>query len=380
VKSAESISRLFLLSLGLSEMKLLAVVSFSLYEKLEDRDKCIVPIDDLRIPLGFVDADAPPFSEENETSTGQVLVRKKAFGLNYRDLGIMELAWASLRDVSQDSYYPIGSDFAGYVETCGKEVMSLRIGDAVMGNCSYPFGENGGSPGIPSNHSSREYEVFHHGNLVKVPSYISTVEAAAMGIGVQTSTAMIRKAEIIEGNSVLVTSMTSNTAYFLLAALSNVNCDVYCLSYSGKNTESAKEIFPFIREIYSFKNNHVSDMPMFDVVLDAFSDTYLESLLPNLNFGSRYLTCGIFNQSGWKMENAKACSLSGLLASIIGKNINLIGNCLGSTKDLEDGLSVYRKHRINLGQVFTKSDSLEDFISKTYNFKNDKFGKVVYQF
>ncbi|MCL9807132.1 zinc-binding alcohol dehydrogenase family protein [Flavobacterium amniphilum] len=361
-------------------MRALSVVTPSLFDKIEEDKKHLIQIDALQIPLALIEGVQPEFDSDADQYANLVLVKKSSFSLNYRDLGIIENAWRRLQEVEGDSFYPIGSDFAGVVEAVGKNVKNLSEGDLVIGNGFYPDFENGAMPGIPSNHASKEYEVYHFGKLVKVPEFISKTEAGTLSIGVQTANSMIRRAGIKEGENVLVTSVTSNTSFFILNALWEKGCNVYGLSFSGKNTEKIKEHFPFIKEIYSIKENNIPKDILFDVVFDAFSDTYLEYLVDKMNMSSRYLTCGIFNQSSEKMREVKPANLSLLIAKLMMRNISLIGNCLGTTDDLVNGLQNYETNKMFIDSVFTDNDKISDFISKTYNLSNDKFGKVVFQY
>ncbi|MFC4815689.1 MULTISPECIES: alcohol dehydrogenase catalytic domain-containing protein [unclassified Flavobacterium] len=361
-------------------MRALSVVTHSLFEKVEENKRHLIEIDDLRIPLALIEGVKPEFDPESDEYANLVLVRKSSFSLNYRDLGIIENAWRKLESVEGDSFYPIGSDFAGYVEAVGKNITNFSKGDLVIGNGFYPNFENGAVPGIPSNHASKEYEIYHYAKLVKVPEFISETEAGGLSIGVQTSNSMIRKADIKKGDNVLVTSVTSNTSFFILNALWEKGCNVYGLSFSGKNTEKIKNHFPFIKEIYSIKENNIPQELFFDVVFDAFSDTYLEYLVNKMNVNSRYLTCGIFNQSSGKMKGVKPANLSLLIANMMMRNVSFIGNCLGSTEDLVNGLQNYKVNKACIDSVFTEEDKIADFISKSYNLSNDKFGKVVFQY
>jgi len=361
-------------------MRALAVVTSSLFDQIEDHNKHLICIDNLEIPLAFIEGSFPEFNEESEQYANSVLVKKTSFSLNYRDLGVIENAWQKLKSAEIDTFYPIGSDFAGHVIAIGKNVSSLSVGDLVIGNCFYPEPENGAMPGIPSNHASKEYEIYHFGKLIKVPPYLSGVEAGALGIGTQTANAMVRKANIKKGDNVLVTSVTSNTSYFLLNALWNLECNVYGLSYSGKNTETVHEHFPFIKEIFSVNEKNIPTTILFDAVLDSFSDTYLECLMPNLNLNARYLTCGIFNQSLDKIKNVKPTNLTLLIANLMMRNISFIGNCLGTTDDLVTGLEFYKTKKLLVDSVFTDENSLSDFVTKSYNLDSDKFGKVIYEY
>lgn len=361
-------------------MRALSVVTPSLFEKIEANKKHIITIDALKIPLAIIEGNAPEFDANAEQFANHVLVQKSSFSLNYRDLGIIENAWNRLQQIEGDSFYPIGSDFSGHVVQVGKNVTALAVGDLVIGNGFYPNVENGAMPGIPSNHASKEYEIYHYAKLIKVPNYISATEAGTLGIGVQTAASMIRKANIQTGDKVLVTSVSSNTSFFILNALWEKGCKVYGLSYSGKNTEKIKAHFPFIEEIYSVQEKNLPKDLLLDVVLDAFSDTHLELLVSNLNVNARYITCGIFNQSYEKITQSKPSNLSLLIASLMMRNVSFIGNCLGTTEDLENGLKNYENNKMVVDSIFTEDDALSDFIAKTYNNNQDKFGKVVFKY
>ncbi len=359
-------------------MKALAVVSPSLFEVIDEKNKHLIEIDDLKIPLALVEGNSPEFDPDSDIFKNSVLVQKKSFSLNYRDLGIMEMAWNYIKDKEIETYYPIGSDFSGYVVKVGKDVTRLSIGDLVIGDCSFPDFKEGVNPGIPSNHSSREFEVYHELKLCKVPDYISAEDAGALSIGTQTSVSMIRKGAIKKGSNVLVTSITSNTSFFLLNGLWNEDCNVYGLSYSGENIQKVRAHFPFIKDVFSVSKNNLPNDILFDVVFDAFSDTYIEYLMPHLNFSARYVTCGIFKQSSHKMINSGGVNLSALIVSLMMKNISLIGNCLGSTEDLVEGLQNYKENKMFIDTVFTEENNISDFILRSYNLNKDKFGKVVF--
>lgn len=361
-------------------MRALAVVTNSLFEKIEGNNKHLIKIDNLEIPLAFVEGNAPEFDLDNEGNAFNVLVKKTGFSLNYRDLGIIERAWDSLKEIKEDTYYPIGSDFSGHVLQTGNKVTHLKVGDLVIANCSYPYAPQGIMPGIPSNHASREFEIYNEHKLVKVPEFISSQNASSLSIGTQTSMSMIRKAAIKDGDNVLVTSITSNTSYFILNSLREIKCNVYGMSYSGENIEAVKKEFPFLKDVFIFKEKSLTNSIVFDVIFDAFSDTYLSYLSKYINFNGKYLTCGVFNQSTQKVMSASNANLTVIMGNLIGRNASLIGNCLGNTEDLLDGLQVYDENPIKIEKVYNENDSLSEFISKTYNLDKNKIGKVVFEY
>jgi len=362
-------------------MRALGILSPSVAAKLDSEDKYILEIDSLKIPLALIQIPDTEFDENDDNYSNTVLVKKKGFSLNYRDLGIIENAWGKLKDINQDTYYPIGSEFCGEVVKIGKNVENLKIGDYVIANCSYPEAPFGALPGIPSNHGSKELEIFHKGKLIQIPKNIPVEQASGMSIGVQTAMSMIKKADIKDGDTVLVTSITSNTSLIILNFLKDKNCKTYGLSYSGQDKEKVKELFPFIKETFNFKDKNIPNDLFFDAVLDPFSDTHLVALQANLNFDARYVTCGMFNQSSEKIKSKEAyANLSSLMGQLIAKNIQIKGNCLGTSEDLKDGVELLSKNatsNIPIDVFFKDDEDINLFLDKSF-LKTKKTGKVAF--
>lgn len=362
-------------------MRALGVLSPSLAEKLDKDDKYILKIDSLKIPLALIHIPDTEFNENSDEYNDIVLVRKKGFSLNYRDFGIIENAWKKLQKTDQDTYYPIGSEFCGEVVKIGKNVTNLKVGDYVIADCSYPLAPFNAPPGIPSNHASKELEVFYKGKLTTIPEGIPVEQAAGMSIGAQTSMSMIRKADIKEGDNVLVTSVTSNTSLIILNFLRDKNCNVYGLSYSGENTEKVKELFPFIKNIFNFKEQDIPKNLLFNAVLDPFSDTHIVALQRNLNLEANYVTCGMFNQSSEKMQKKEAyTNISYLMSLLISKNISIKANCLGSSEDLKNAIELLNNNtdcNIPVDSVFNNDEDINLFLDKSF-LKTKKTGKVTF--
>jgi NADPH:quinone reductase-like Zn-dependent oxidoreductase len=366
-------------------MKVLAVLSPSLNNQIGDDDKNYVNIDGNLIPLNLIHVADTEFDENNESNANMVLVKKEGFSLNYRDLGIIEGVWNKLKATDVDTFYPIGSDFCGRVVKKGKNVTGLNIGDKVIPECSYPKPRHQEClPGIPSNNASKELEIFHHAKLKKIPENISTEQASGMSIGTQTSISMIEKGDIKDNSNVLVTSISSNTSLFILNFLKDKNCNVYGLSYSGNKIEKIKKEFPFIKEVFSYKNDDIPRNLLFDTVFDPFSDTYSSKLVNHLNFDCKYVTCGVFNQSSAKFNSkASQANLTSLLSTLLAQNANIVGNCLGREEDLDKGIEILSKNEdsnIVLDKVFTESDDISEFIERSFGANEDRLGKVILKY
>lgn len=358
-------------------MRALTVLSPSIEKKVEESQKYYIDIDSHKIPLALIHIPDTEFDETNDNYDNLVLIKKEGFSLNYRDLGIIQTAWHKLSKQNVDSYYPIGSDFCGRVVKKGKNVKDLSIGDRVIGDGTYPFVAKGITPGVPTNHSSKELELLHYKKLKKIPDTILPEVASGMSIGTQTTISMIEKAEISEGANVLVTSVTSNTSLFFLGFLKHKNCNVYGLSYSGEKLDEVKKEYPFIKDIFSFKDNAIPKNLLFDAILDPFIDTYLESLVSHLNFNAKYVTCGIYNQSMDKFNSKSSYkNVSNIMGALLSKNASIIGNCLGNEQNLIDGIELLgtKKATLPIDSVFNE-ESFKEFIDKSFG--PNRFGKTV---
>ncbi|WAC01057.1 hypothetical protein N7U66_12815 [Lacinutrix neustonica] len=192
---------------------------------------------------------------------------------------------------------------------------------------------------------------------------------------------MIKKADIKDGDNVLVTSVTSNTSLIILNFLRDRNCTIYGLSYSGEDKDKVKELFPFIHTIYNFKDNNLPKDLLFNAVLDPFADTHIVALQPNLNFEARYVTCGMFNQSSRKIKSkASYTNLPLFIGTLISKNIQIKANCLGTTEDLEKGLKLLSENvnsSIPIDSFYNKDEDINLFLDKSF-LKTKKTGKVSF--
>jgi len=351
-------------------MRQLAVISNEHYEKLKaynSNSTALIHIDNMKIPLGMINngANLPVLTKTRKKS---VLVKKLGFSLNYRDKSVIKTAWNLLKKRSKGmEYLPIGSDFVGKVIGKSKTVSEMEIGNIVIPNCIY----NESSKGIPTNCSSKEYQYFNKSELLVLDSNISIEKASVMGIGLQTSYSMIRKAKIKNEDKILITSITSSTSQFVFNLLKTLYTNkIYAVSF----TDSVKELAG-IHKIFN-REEISTGLPIdFDVVFDPFADTYLEDLIGKLNLGARYITCGIYSQTKADTD----INLQKLLSSIITKNITVMGNCLGEEEDMNNVLELLNNGNVDipLDSSFKYGDPLQDFIDKSFSIK-PRLGKIAY--
>lgn len=133
----------------------------------------------------FTGVDALRLDERDEPAPGprQVLVRMRAWSLNYRDLLIARDAYG--RGLKADPV-PL-SDGSGEVVAVGTEVTRWRTGDRVVGifmprwiDGAPDAAKVAGALGGPVDGVLAEYVTFHEEALVAVPSHLDFSEAATL--------------------------------------------------------------------------------------------------------------------------------------------------------------------------------------------------------
>ncbi|MEH2084476.1 MAG: zinc-binding alcohol dehydrogenase family protein [Nostoc sp.] len=352
--------------------------------------KEIVKVESIPIYFGIVETQNPPFNPQEVEDHFKVFVKIKAFSCNYRDKAMLLL----MNHRCHDSFYFIGSEFVGEVVEVGSKVNSLKAGDRVIANSSYPSsGIKGVNPGVATNHASARYQVFHEAKLVQIPPEIPDEVAAAFCIGAQTIYSIIRKLNLVQGANVLVTAAKSNTSLFAISALRKYNVNLYATTTSMQFEKElkdigVKEVIQINPSLESFDDNKqlkniFRETGGFDCVIDPFFDVHIGKVIDLMNFGSRYITCGLYDQhSGLtgKSFDYKGKVLKQIMLNAIYKNIHIIGNCLGNTDDLLNAIKDYTNGNFTVAvdSVF-RGNQLADFVNRTYN-DNNRFGKVVYQY
>lgn len=339
--------------------------------------------------IGLLDVEEPEFDMNADSFANCVLVKKKAFSLNFRDKGITLQSAFLLREKAIDSHWPIGSEFCATVIHTGKNVTSLQPGDRVVPDYSFPVsGRRHISPGVASNNASKEYEIFDSVKLKKVSSSISDEVGAAFTIGAQTAFGMIGRLNLKGSETVLVTSGTSATSLFVISALKNRVKQLVVLTGRQQMAERIKMLGAtdvivvndrMKPEQAAFKKLN----GRFDVIIDPFSDMYLHQLYRSLNLNGKYITCGIYEQSlppDPDFDAARKDLMNGLLATMIVQNLTIIGNCLGTSADLHDAINAYEKGDlvVPVDSVFSGME-IEPFFRRSFC-ENDKFGKVVFKY
>lgn len=341
---------------------------------------------------GILHTPEPLFNRKAPEFHHKVLVRKLAFSCNYRD---RNLIFDTVKDGAANRPLVIGSDFVGEVVDVGIQITELRAGDRVIGDCSYPCKVLGAHSGVPTNHASSEYEVFHWAKLMQVPTSMPVPIAAAFSICAQTSYSMIRRLCIKAGDNILVTAATSNTSLFILNALKHrKDLQIYAVTTSKHALQNLQQLgIPNAHYYNPLKLSPDNEQILrigaklggFDCIFDPFADCYLEPSVDMLAFEGRYITCGMSerhintvspNQQAYRLIAER----KDILYRAIINNLSFQANCAGRTDDLARAISDYTCGDLDvvIDSVFEGTD-IQPFLERTY-VNPARFGKVVYQY
>lgn len=306
-----------------------------------------------RVFCGLLERPDPEVDMDAGENRGRVLVRKRGFSCNFRDRGtILEVA----RFAPPSACYDIGSEFVGEVVAVGEGVDEPRVGSRVIGDYAFPQERRGGpASGVPSNHCSLGLEVFDAGRLVAIPAAMPDEVAAGFTIGAQTSYSMVRRLDLVAGESVLVTAARSNTSLFVIQALRKRGVRVFATTSSGLDQArrlralGVERVFGLADGASSFNEigeirDCATELEGFDAIVDPFFDLHLARAVSVLATGGRYVTCGFLDQAPHVEPHRLAPELGDLRAvvqALMLKNGRLLGNCIGTHADLVAALDDY---------------------------------------
>lgn len=370
-------------------MKLLAVV----HPDYSSSDALFTRIDIQEVPVPFAMLEVA-VDLDSKLDDDMVLVKKTAFSINYRDKGICLRAYREIQESgSLSSYFTIGSEFAGVVVRVGSAVHQFKPGDRVMPDHAFPHsGYKHVLPGVISNKCSSEYAVYHFSKLIQIPDNMTDETAASFSLGAQTAYSMVRKAVLLPGQRALVTAASSNTSLFIIQTLIARGIETHVITTQREYTEAFKKIgvhtvyhnntsFDFYDERQDMA--HINDR--FDAVFDPLFDIYFVSVVPLLNMGAKYLTCGRYDQfSGIDGEPDERydqdIKVTELIGYILHNNISLIGNCIGFSSDLEQAVKDYEEGKLPvlIDSVFRNGD-INGFMTRSFSEKK-RLGKVIYSY
>ena len=317
-------------------------------------------------PLIFKEVDKPTLAP------GEALVQIKAAALNRRDYWITIGKYAGIK-------YPaiLGSDGAGVVAEVGSDVDQHWIGQEVIINPGYGWGDNDNFQsddfkilGLPSDGTFAEYVKVQAQHLHHKPAHLDWEHAAAIPLAALTTyRALFTKGKAKKGDKVLITGVGGGTGTFALQFAKAAGCQVFVTSGSGDKIDRARQLGASAGVNYKAQDWAEQLLQLaggFDVIIDsALGDGFAK--LPDLcNPGGRIV---IFGGTAGNIP-----PLNG--RKVFWRQLQVIGTMMGSPDDFVEMLKLVNDHKIIpvIDEIFPLAEA-DAAVKKMEN--SSQFGKIV---
>lgn len=269
---------------------------------------------------------------------GEAVVSLRAAALNHRDAWIRHGLYAGIK-------LPIipGSDGAGEVLAVGDGVDRSWIGKPVVINPSLDWGpdERVQGPryrilGLPDHGTYAERVKIPAANLVAKPEPVSWEQAAAIPLaGLTAYRALVTRAKVRAGETLLVTGIGGGVSTFALTIAQHLRARVFVTSGSDAKLAQARELGAEGGVNYQSPDwmKQLADQCAagFDVAIDSAGGDTFAKLLDLIKPGGRIVTFGATTGSPSTVE----------VRRIFWKQISLLGSTMGSPREFREMVLLY---------------------------------------
>lgn len=321
--------------------------------------------------LSLVDRPQPP----SQLGATQVLVQVKAVSLNYRDLLVAQGAYGA------GQKYPLipTSDGAGEVVAVGESVHRVKVGDRIAGIFfqDWIYGclskekiksDLGGSiDGMLA-----EYVVLSQDGLVKLPAYLSYIQAATLPCAAVTAWhSLVTKGNIQPQETILLLG-TGGVSLFALQFAKMFGARVIITSSSDKKLARARQLGA--DEVINYQTNpdwekqvyHLTNRIGVDHVVEVGGAGTLPKSLQAVRVSGRLSLIGVLTGKAGEIDPM----------SILFKSLTVQGIYVGSREIFETMLGAIAQHQLQpiIDQVFPLSD-----VKNAYSYlkRANHMGKIV---
>jgi len=328
------LKRVALLGIGL--VALAAIALFVGY--LRSDNACtshVSPRGELMKAIVYCDYGAPDVlkledTEKPAAGDDQVLVRVHAASVNPADWHSMRGTPVVMRldaGLRRPKVIRLGVDFAGTIESVGRNVKRFRPGDEVFGGRTGAF--------------AQYLTVREDRAVVPKPSNVTFEEAAAVPIAAITALQAVRDhAKVEPGQKVLINGASGGVGTFAVQIAKSYGAEVTGVC-STKNAEMVRSIGAD-RVVDYTKEDFTKSPQRYDAILDAVGNRSLSEFRSVLNPKGRYVMIG--GPSGrfldplprmlfaWIFSRFVSQHMGSFLADLNAKDLAVLGDLLQSGK------------------------------------------------
>jgi zinc-binding alcohol dehydrogenase/oxidoreductase len=313
-------------------------------------------------------------TQKPEPKPGEVLVRIKAAALNRRDVWIRRGRYSGI-----ELPVILGSDGAGIVAETGDGVDSSLVGSEVVINSCLRWGKSERVQrndfkilGLPDNGTYAEYVVVPAENIHPKPNHLTWEEAAAIPLaGLTAYRAVVSRAQLQKGQTVLITGIGGGVAVFALQFAIEAGTRVLVTSGSDKKIERAKLIgasggINYNRETWTKNIKEMTDNEGVDVVVDSTGGGNFDAVLDVVKPGG---TIVLYGSTLGPSDNVT-------VRRIYWKQLNILGSTMGSPRDFNKMLHIFSNTRMK--PVVDSVLPLAETAKAHHRMENaEQFGKIV---
>ena len=309
----------------------------------------------------------------------QILVQIKAAAINHLDIWVRRgIPGISLPMI-------LGSDAAGIIKKVGQGVSDFIVGDAVIINPLLFCGKceacnNGrenecssiGIIGESTDGTNCEFIAVDQRNLRKKPDNIDFESAASFPLAGQTAYQMlINRAQVKEGDTVLVWGSSSGVGSFGLQIAKAIGCNVIATSGSAVKCKQASDIGADISlnhyedDILGAVKDYTNGSGV-DVVFEHSGASTWDVSMKILGKHGRVVTCGATTGPKVSID----------LRYIFFKQQSILGSTMGNVQALDAVIELIKTDKIKpiVDEIFSM-EKIAD--AHKYLENSNQFGKVV---
>lgn len=303
----------------------------------------------------------------------QAVVRLKAAALNHRDVWIRRGLYAGIT-------LPVilGSDGAGTVESVGTGVDKAWVGRDVVINPSLDWGPDPRAQGprfrilgLPDDGTYAERVVVPAANLFVKPAALSWTDAAAVPLaGLTAYRALVTRAAVTRGETVLVTGIGGGVATFAMIFAAHLGARVIVTSGSDGKVARAKTLGAAAGVNYHEDGWGKAVQALCDggpdVIIDSAGHQAFPTLIDVAKPGARLVTFGATTGSPTTIE----------IRRIFWKQLSILGSTMGTPDEFGAMLRLFEGGTLRpiVDQVFPLAEA-----ALAHDRMDDagQFGKIV---